>query len=87
MAEYTITVQDDETLTVELVDTEYSIGLAEYGGYGPKGDKGDPGEQGPQGIPGETGVTTITLTGDVTGSGTTEIPTSIAAAGLNAGYF
>jgi hypothetical protein len=84
MSEFTIVVEKSGDFVIEAQDTVYSLAPVVYGGYGPKGDTGPAGPQGPAG---ETGITTITLTGDVTGSGTTTIPTSIAAAPMNAGYF
>jgi hypothetical protein len=63
---------------VALADTEYKVGLAEYGGYGPKGaDSTVPGPAGPQGNvgpPGTTSATGINVTVDGT---TTDLQTAI----------
>jgi len=60
---------------VSIQDTEFKVGLAEYGGYGPQGI------QGPPGPPGETGPSGSSITNaseiNVTLDGT---PTNVQAA-------
>ena len=80
MSDLTVTIGNAGEIQLEVADTAFKVGLAEYGGYGPAGaDSTVPGPQGPQGNVGPPGSTSATDIAVDLGGSTTNLQTAITS--------